>query len=148
MITAVDSVPSPKSGNVITTHNGIVIMMFLDPKKPIATCETDSCDVCAINGNLHCHFGLRDWIHFLFIAFPPFLLGGAGIYYMNGWLLIPWIILVFAFFGFIEIRVMCSQCMNFACPLNCVDEKVRNQFFDKNPIVAKAWRKCGNRVSD
>jgi hypothetical protein len=199
-------------------------MMFLDPEKPIATCETDSCDVCSINGDLHCHFSLKDWIHFLFIAFPPFLIGGAGIYYMDGWLLIPWIIFVLAFFGFIEIRVMCShcphyaesltslkcwanygspklwkyrpgpmsiiektvffgglvivwgypllflivgkqlflllvysmttigffmtlmnfmcsQCMNFACPLNCVDEKVRSQFFDKNPTVAKAWGK-------
>jgi hypothetical protein len=204
-------------------------MMFLDSQKPIATCESDSCDDCAINSNLHCHFSLKDWIHFLFIAFPPFLLGGAGIYYMNGWLLIPWIIFVVAFFGFIEIRVMCShcphyaesltslkcwanygspklwkyrpgpmtiiektiffggfaivwgyplaflilskqlfllvvysmttigffmtlinfmcsQCMNFACPLNCVDEKVRGQFFDKNPIIAEAWGKCGNRT--
>ena len=203
-------------------------MMFLDPEKPIATCESGSCDDCAINSNLHCHFSLKDWILFLLIAFPPFLLGGAGIYYVNGWLLIPWIIFVIAFFGFIEIRVMCShcphyaesltslkcwanygspklwkyrpgpmtliekmiffggfaivwgypltflilgkqifllivysmttsgffmtlvnfmcsQCMNFACPLNRVDEIVRGQFFSKNPIVAKAWEKCGNR---
>ena len=204
-------------------------MMFLDPQKPIATCESDSCDDCAINSNVHCHFTLKDLIHFLFIAFPPFLLGGAGIYNMNGWLLMPWIIIVIAFFGFIEIRVMCShcphyaesltslkcwanygspklwkyrpgpmtifektfffggfavvwgypflllalskqiflllvysmtaigffmtlinfmcsQCMNFACPLNRVDEKVRGQFFNKNPIVEEAWGKCGNRA--
>ena len=206
-------------------------MMFLDPQKPIATCGSDNCDDCDINSILHCHFSPKDWIHFLFIAFPPFLLGGAGIYYMNGWLLIPWIIFVVAFFGFIEIRVMCShcphyaesltslkcwanygspkllkyrpgpmtiiektiffggfaivwgyplpflilgkqllmlvvysmttigffltlinfmcsQCMNFACPLNRVDEKVRGQFFAKNPIVAKAWGKCGNLPPD
>jgi hypothetical protein len=41
---------------------------------------------------------------------------------------------------------MCSKCINFACPLNCVDEKVRGRFFDKNPIVAKAWGECGNRA--
>jgi hypothetical protein len=41
---------------------------------------------------------------------------------------------------------MCSQCMNFACPLNHVDEKVRDQFFAKNPIVAEAWGKSGNRT--
>lgn len=202
-------------------------MMFLDSQKPLATCESDSCDACAIKGNLHCHFSLRDLIHFLFIAFPPFLLGGAGIYSMNGWLLIPWIIFVVAFFGFIEIRVMCShcphyaeslkslkcwanygspklwnyrpgpmtiiektiffsgfaivwgyplallilskqlflllvysmttigffmtlmkfmcsQCMNFACPLNQVDENLRDQFFEKNPLVAEAWGKRRN----
>lgn len=44
------------------------------------------------------------------------------------------------------INFMCSQCMNFACPLNHVDEKVRDQFFDKNLIVAEAWGKCGNRT--
>ena len=198
--------------------------MFLDSQKPIATCESISCDDCAIENNLHCHFRLRDLIHFLLIAFPPFLLGGAGIYHVTGWWLIPWIIFIIAFFGFIEIRVMCShcphyaesvtslkcwanygspklwkyrpgpmtiiekiiffigfavvwgypllflilyrqffllivyllttggffmtlkifmcsQCMNFACPLNSVDKKIRNQFFDKNPSVAKAWRK-------
>ena len=198
--------------------------MFLDPEKPVATCESDSCDGCALTSKLHCHFRLTDWIHFLLIAFPPFLLGGAGIYQVNGLWLIPWILCVIAFFGFIEIRVMCShcphyaeataslkcwanygspklwkyrpgpmtigekaiffggfaiawgyplvflllgkqmfllavyamttsgffmtlmqfmctQCMNFACPLNRVDENVRDQFFDKNPIVAEAWKK-------
>ena len=89
-------------------------MMFLDPEKPIATCESEFCDECAINSSIHCHFSLKDWIHFLFIAFPPFLLGGAGIYYLNGWMLVPWIIFVVAFFGFIEIRVMCSHCPHYA----------------------------------
>jgi len=46
------------------------------------------------------------------------------------------------------INFMCSQCMNFACPLNCVDEKVRGQFFANNSIVAKAWGRCGNLPSD
>jgi hypothetical protein len=209
---------------VISKYNGVVSLMFLDPCKPIATCKSDSCDDCAINSDLHCHFSLRDWIHFLFISFPPFLIGGAGIHYMNGRFLTLWIIFVLAFFGFIEIRVMCShcphyaepltslkcwanygspklwkyrpgpmtiiektiffggfasvwgyplpfliigkhlfllviylmttvgffmtlinfmcsQCMNFACPLNRVDENVRSQFFDKNPIIAEAWGK-------
>jgi len=39
------------------------------------------------------------------------------------------------------LNYMCSQCINFACPLNRVDASVRNQFFDKNPIVAEAWGK-------
>jgi hypothetical protein len=36
-------------------------------------------------------------------------------------------------------RSYCSQCMNFACPLNHVDETVRVEFFKRNPIVAQAW---------
>lgn len=199
-------------------------MMFLNPKKPIATCESSSCDQCPTDNKLHCHFKLKDWVHFLLIAFPPFLLGGAGIWHVTGWLLIPWIIFVVAFFGFIEIRVMCShcphyaesdqylkcwanygspklwkyrpgpmtiietivffggftivwgyplvlliissqwfllavyvittigffmtlkmflcsQCVNFACPLNSVNQDVRDQFFDRNPSIAEAWDK-------
>lgn len=198
-------------------------MLFLDSEKPIATCESISCDDCKIKKTLHCHFHLKDLIHFLLIALPPFLLGGWGIYNVSAWWLILWIIFVIAFFGFIEIRVMCShcphyaesptslkcwanygspklwkyrpgpmiivekaifftgfiivwgypllfmiiykqiflmiiylistggffmtlkifmcsQCMNFACPLNSVDEKIRDQFFKKNPSVAEAWR--------
>ena len=46
------------------------------------------------------------------------------------------------------INFMCSQCMNFACPLNHVDEKVRGQFFDKNQVVAEAWEKSGKGPPD
>ena len=196
--------------------------MFLSSEKPIATCVSSSCDDCSINETIHCHFQLKDLIHFLLIALPPFLLGGAGIVYVSGWWIIPWILFVIAYFGFIEIRVMCShcphyaesgnslrcwanygspklwtyrpgpmsiiekivflggfvivwgypllflilsgklfllivylittagffmtlktylcsQCMNFACPLNSVGEEKRKQFFEKNPAVAEAW---------
>lgn len=203
-------------------------MMFLDTEKPIETCKADDCDDCTVNSDVHCHFRLKDLIYFLFISFPPFLIGGAGILSFNGWLLMPYIMIVIAFFGFIEIRVMCShcphyaesstslkcwanygspkiwkyrpgpmsiiektvffigfavvwgypllflilgkelfllvvylmttiglfmtlinfmctQCMNFACPLNRVNEEVREQFFNMNPIVAKAWEQYMNR---
>ncbi len=199
-------------------------MMFLDPEKPIATCESESCDDCDIHDNVHCHFSFKDLLYFLLISLPSFILGGVGIYHINGWLLIPWLIIIVAFFGFIEIRVMCShcphyaeplttlkcwanygsfklwkyrpgpmtfiektvffigfaivwgcplpililgeqlillsfyllttigffiiltvfmcsQCMNFACPLNRVDKKTRGQFFNKNPSVGEAWEK-------
>ena len=61
---------------------------------------------------------------------------------INGWWLIPWLIIIIGYFGFVEIRVMCSlcsQCMNFACPLNSVDLKIRRHFFERNPEVAEAW---------
>ena len=35
---------------------------------------------------------------------------------------------------------LCSRCMNFACPLNTVDERVRQAFFERNPAVAQAWK--------
>jgi hypothetical protein len=85
-------------------------MKFLDPNKPIATCISKTCDDCTVRDALHCHFKFRDLIHFLFIASPAFLLGGGGIYHINGWMLIPWLILIIGYFGFVEIRVMCSHC--------------------------------------
>ncbi len=197
-------------------------MKFLDPDKPIATCISETCDNCTVSNTLHCHFTLRDLIHFLFIASPSFLLGGAGIYHINGWMLIPWLLLIVGYFGFVEIRVMCShcphyaeegntlkcwanygsikiwkyrpgpmtswekiiffigfvlvwvyplsflisgaqyflltvylltvagffltlrtflcsQCINFACPLNTVKNDIRGDFFERNPDVAEAW---------
>lgn len=203
-------------------------MKFLDPNKPIATCISETCDSCSVSNSLHCHFTLRDLIHFLLIVFPGFLLGGAGIYHISGWMLIPWLILIIGYFVFVEIRVMCShcphyaeegsslkcwanygspkiwkyrpgpmtfwekviflaglvlvwgyplifliakfqvfllivyllsvagffmtlrtflcsQCMNFACPLNTVENEVRSGFFERNPEVAKAWRVDGKQ---
>ncbi|MFC1888256.1 hypothetical protein ACFL4G_00730 [Thermodesulfobacteriota bacterium] len=199
-------------------------MKFFDPNKPIATCDSENCEDCAVKNSIHCHFKAKDLIHFLVIAFPGFLLGGAGIYHMSGWSLVLWIALIVGFFGFVEIRVMCShcphyaepgkslkcwanygspklwkyrpgpmsfgekfsffggfviiwgypiifllsggqwflllvytlsavgffmtlkiffctQCMNFACPLNAVEEGARQGFFGKNPEVARAWGK-------
>lgn len=34
---------------------------------------------------------------------------------------------------------LCSHCMNFACPLNRVNEEIRGSFFERNPDIAKAW---------
>ena len=197
-------------------------MKFLAPNRPISTCVSGECDSCAVHGNLHCHFTLRDLIHFYLIVSPSFLLGGAGIYHVSGWWLVPWMIIVVGFFNFVEIRVLCShcphyaeegsslrcwanygspkiwkyrpgpmtlpektvlltgfalvwgyplffliadfqlfllivypltvagffmtlrtflcsQCMNFACPLNTVNSEIRKDFFDRNPKVAEAW---------
>ena len=197
-------------------------MKFLAPNKPVATCESKSCNECNVNKTLHCHFTLKDLVYFLMIVTPSFLLGGAGIYYAGFWLLIPWLLFMVGYFGFLEIRVMCShcphyaeegttlkcwanygspklwkyrpgpmnflekivflaglviiwgyplfflvynfqlfllivylltsisffmtlrtflctQCMNFACPLNAVKDEIRRDFFKKNPKIAKAW---------
>ncbi len=196
-------------------------MMRASPK-PIATCSAATCDLCAAGQDLHCHFTPRDLIHFLLMAAPSFLLGGAGVYQVSGWWLGPWLLLIIGYFGFVEIRVLCahcphyaeegrvlqcwanygapkiwkyrpgpmtvgekmvflaglavvwgyplwflvsgrqwflllvylittagffmtlnmflcSQCMNFACPLNTVANEVRRAFFKRNPEVAQAW---------
>ncbi len=197
-------------------------MKFLDPKKPIGTCISETCDDCNVSDALHCHFTPKDLIHFYLIVLPSFLLGGAGIFNISGWWLIPWLVIIVGYFNFVEIRVMCShcphyaeegsslkcwanygspkiwkyrpgpmtfwekavflvgfgfvwgypllflisgfqlfllvvylvsvtgffmtlktflcsQCMNFACPLNSVKLEVRKDFFKQNPEIAKAW---------
>lgn len=89
-------------------------MKFPDPKQPIATCVSASCDMCTVQKELHCHFTFKDLIHFYLIVLPSFLLGGAGIYNVSGWWLIPWFIIIIGYFGFTEIRVMCSHCPHYA----------------------------------
>jgi hypothetical protein len=194
-----------------------------DPdNKPIITCIAETCDDCPVDNTLHCHFTARDLMRFFLIVSPSFLLGGVGIYYANSRMLVPWLVIIIGFFGFIEIRAMCShcphyaepdrtlrcwanygspklwkyrpgpmtsmekvvfgggflivwgyplvfllislqwfllivyvlacvgffiglriffcsQCMNFACPLNAVQHENRRLFFDRNPDIANAW---------
>jgi len=88
--------------------------MFLNPDKPIATCVSGTCIDCPARDNIHCHFSIRALLHFYVIAFPPFLLGAAGIYHVKWWLLVPWLAIIVSYFGFIEIRVMCSHCPHYA----------------------------------
>lgn len=197
-------------------------MAFPDPDRPIATCVAENCTGCPAGAAIHCHFQARDLTHFLLICLPSFLLGGAAIVAVGAVYLIPWIAFCLAYFGLIEIRVMCShcphyaepgrtlrcwanhgspklwkyrpgpmslmekivffggfaliwgyppvffvlaaqwflllvyamstagffmtlklffcsQCMNFACPLNSVDDAARQAFFERNPEVAEAW---------
>jgi hypothetical protein len=201
--------------------------MFLDPRRPLTTCTAANCEGCPVSKDVHCHFQARDLGAFLLSAAPIFIIGGAGIYQINAWWLAPWLLMIFGYFGFIEIRVMCShcphyaepgkslqcwanygsprlwkyrpgpmtamekivfeagislvmayplaflltgsqwfllaiyllttasgfvtlkrsfcsQCMNFACPLNNVNEKTRADFFKRNPTVARAWGRAGD----
>jgi len=47
---------------------------------------------------------------------------------------------------FITLRTfLCSQCMNFACPLNRVPASVRELFWERNPVVGRAW-KAGSQL--
>lgn len=74
----------------------------------------------------------------LLMAFPiPFLviwqLYVALLFYVIA--LILWIIVV-------QTKV-CTDCINFACPLNRVPKEIMKQFMMKNPIIKKAWEKEG-----
>ena len=201
-------------------------MAFLDPDKPIVTCTAGTCDDCPVSETLHCHFTRKDLIQFLLMMAPVFAVGVAGIWAVNAWFLLGWLVLSVGYFYLLEIRVMCShcphyaeegstlqcwanygaprlwkyrpgpmsrwetfwfyagglvvivyplvflvagaqwllllifalslvsagatmqtylcsQCMNFACPLNRVDEATRQAFWARNPRVAEAWRAGG-----
>ncbi len=198
--------------------------IFLDPEKPLHTCREERCDGCGVSGKLVCHFNGRQLAVFLTLAVPVFILAGFILDKFMPLLLVPWIFFIFVYFGFIEIRVMCSHCphyaepqtkylkcwanygspklwrynpgplsfgeeavfyagfavilvppiaaalllksyillsiylillagwlwalnklycrhcMNFACPLNHIDQQTRDEFFEKNPVIKKAWK--------
>ena len=88
--------------------------LFLDPQRPLATCSSTTCQDCPVQNRLHCHFHGADLLHFFSITIPAFLIGGAGIVQVNGWLLLPWLVICLGYFGFVEIRVMCSHCPHYA----------------------------------
>ncbi len=196
--------------------------MFLDSQRPLATCIAANCEGCPVSKDVYCHFHGHDLAAFLFAGLPMVIVGGAGVVQIGAWWLVPWLLIVFAYFGFVEIRVMCShcphyaepgkslqcwanygsprlwkyhpdpmsitekivfvtglvlvmgyplaflligpqwfllavylitvvsfyltlrrsycsECMNFACPLNIVGEDVRSEFFKRNPVIARAW---------
>jgi hypothetical protein len=197
-------------------------MAFLDPTVPITTCEASDCAECPVADSVHCHFRPAELAHFLLICMPSFLVGGAAILAVGLTPLLIWVAVIVGYFGFVEIRVMCShcphyaeqgstlkcwanhgspklwkyrpgpmspaerivfiggfvvvwgyplpffvisgmwfalglyvlltagffmtlkmflcsQCMNFACPLNGVPDAVRAAFIRRNPVVGQAW---------
>jgi hypothetical protein len=98
-------------------HNQLIMnKLFLDSNQPLSTCSLADCTGCPLQHQLQCHFSGRELLRFFGIAFPPFILGGIGIVRMNTWMLLPWVGLVIAYFGFVEIRVMCSHCPHYAEP--------------------------------
>ena len=90
--------------------------LFLDPAKPLSTCSAADCAGCPVQRSLHCHFAGRDLARFMAVSVPPFVVGGTGIVLFNAWLLVPWAALFIGYFGFVEIRVMCSHCPHYAEP--------------------------------
>ncbi len=89
-------------------------MAFPDPTTPIATCAAATCKDCPVAEKIHCHFKSKDLVHFLLISLPGFIIGGAAIFSFSPWALAIYMGIVIGFFGFLEIRVMCSHCPHYA----------------------------------
>lgn len=93
---------------------------------------------------------IRQWekvqllIGFAVMGGYPFvfmILGGAYL-----WLFLSMAGLLF-FFGAL-IRVKCTKCINFSCILNRVPEQTVNQYLNRNPVMAAAWKKAGWQVKE
>jgi len=60
---------------------------------------------------------------------------------LYNWLYLFWyIISVIFFFVFLKLS-NCRRCINFACPLNGVKAKTKEQFFKNDPTVYELWEK-------
>lgn len=77
----------------------------------------------------------------MLIAFPiPFLL------FYN--LIIPLLLSIMGIFLWIlslQLKI-CTECINFSCPLNRVSEEIRNEFLKRNPVIKKAWEQKGYEI--
>ena len=91
-------------------------MRFLDPKKPISTCNRENCKKCGVEDTLYCHFSKKQLYIFWGAAFPVIIMGALGALLFEWRALVIYIVAVFSYFGLIEIRVMCSHCPHYAEP--------------------------------
>ena len=90
--------------------------LFLDQEKPLSTCKNRDCKNCSVSPIMNCHFNIKQLIKFIIMVLPPALISGYAIFVYNPIFIIPWILMFISFFGFIEIRVMCSHCPHYAEP--------------------------------
>ncbi|MBN1412832.1 MAG: hypothetical protein JW969_18470 [Spirochaetales bacterium] len=90
--------------------------MFLDSGKTLSTCGRNTCEECDVSGRLKCHFNGKQLAVFLGMVAPLFIIAGYSIFIFNPLFMILWIAFALSYFGFIEIRVMCSHCPHYAEP--------------------------------
>ena len=89
---------------------------FLDPNRPVYTCDRADCEGCKLRGKLVCHFNGRQLLCFILSALPTFAAGGLMTAQTSLWPLGGWLACMLSYFGLIEIRVMCSHCPHYAEP--------------------------------
>jgi hypothetical protein len=115
----------------------------------------------------HCpHYGepgffLRCHANYGLPKIPLFDPGPASRYEQAAWLIytsvlvlwyIPffilsgqWLLLLIASWGLFAavwtvMRTQCTRCYNLSCPANRIPDDVKEKFFEKYPVIAKAWR--------
>ncbi len=89
---------------------------FIDSEKVIHSCTNKSCENCKLNDKVVCHFNSNQLYRFLSVALIVALVGAYGVYRFSLWALIVQIGLYLLYFGFVEIRVMCSHCPHYGEP--------------------------------
>ena len=83
------------------------------------------------------------FLGFMIILLPPAVVFGLQNHF---WLMGIYIIVLIIVFLMLHL-FYCRHCINFACPLNAVKKKDREEFFDKNPAVKEAWKNIKNSDS-
>ncbi|MBN2534231.1 MAG: hypothetical protein JXB88_15180 [Spirochaetales bacterium] len=90
--------------------------MFLNPGQPLSTCRNRKCEDCSVQRELNCHFNIKQLIRFILFFLPAVFIAGYEIIIFNPLYVVAWVVMFILFFGFIEIRVMCSHCPHYAEP--------------------------------
>ena len=122
------------------------IDLFPNQTPPFPTCKENSCQNCEIKGNLNCHFKYSQLLKFYLGAFPPILFGGIGIYSYNPTFFLLWILMFIAYFGFIEIRVMCSHCPHYSKTKESITRERTRKNAKKEEIkigILRCWANYG-----
>jgi hypothetical protein len=83
---------------------------FLDPNRPVHTCDKLTCDGCGLRGKLACHFGARQLLPFILCFLPVLITGVTALARASLYAAAGWFACFGLFFGLVEIRVMCSHC--------------------------------------
>ncbi|WP_371806698.1 hypothetical protein [Candidatus Lokiarchaeum ossiferum] len=74
----------------------------------------------------------------LFAGFPiPFIIIGKL------YLVLAIYVALFALWILLIQTKVCNACVNFACPINRVDPKIRAEFMKRNPLIRMAWEEKG-----
>ena len=119
-------------------------MPFPDPNRPMAPRSSPYCRGCPVEDKIQRHFRGRDYILFLVLCLPGFLLGGWGVLQGGGGWLVLWLGLILAYFGAVEVRVLCSHCPHYAEPgrlLACWANRGMPKPWKHRPGPMSIWEK-------
>ncbi|KYK32111.1 MAG: hypothetical protein HXS46_08615 [Theionarchaea archaeon] len=45
-------------------------------------------------------------------------------------------------------KKVCTDCVNFGCPLNRVPTNIRDRFLNRNPVIKEAWEEKGYKIKN